>query len=66
MPILPDHHYPSVSSEMGEVAKPQTLAKWRHEGKGPAYIKSGRLVIYRGSDVLDWLASRRVETNRGR
>jgi predicted DNA-binding transcriptional regulator AlpA len=35
--------------------KPQSLADWRHRGKGPRYIKLGQLVRYRRSDVEDWL-----------
>ncbi len=62
MKIDPEQHYPSSAPEMGIVAKPQTLARWRHEGHGPSYIKSGSRVIYLGQDVLDWLAARRVVT----
>lgn len=35
----------------------QTLARWRHEGKGPAFVKIGRMVTYRVSDVRQWLIS---------
>jgi predicted DNA-binding transcriptional regulator AlpA len=31
------------------------LNKWRLLGIGPKYIKTGRLVRYRGSDVTKWL-----------
>lgn len=35
--------------------------KWaeraRHEGNGPKFIKAGRSVLYRTSDVLEWLES---------
>ena len=37
-----------------------TLAHWRHEGRGPAFIKVGWRVAYRGSDLNDWLTSRTV------
>ncbi|KAB2739467.1 helix-turn-helix domain-containing protein [Brucella anthropi] len=33
----------------------QTLARWRHEGKGPVFVKIGRLVAYRVSDIRQWL-----------
>lgn len=37
--------------------RPQSLADWRHRGKGPAYVKLGQLVRYRRSDVESWLNS---------
>ncbi|GGE32362.1 hypothetical protein GCM10007276_07010 [Agaricicola taiwanensis] len=33
----------------------QTLARWRHEGKGPAFIKVGRAVLYQTGQVREWL-----------
>ena len=65
MQIHQEEFYHPTSHEMGLIAKPQTLAKWRHEGRGPAYHKSGQRVIYHGRDVLEWLDSRRIETERG-
>jgi predicted DNA-binding transcriptional regulator AlpA len=40
--------------------KPQSLAMWRTQGRGPAYVKLGQLVRYRRSDVEIWLKSRVV------
>ena len=37
----------------------QTLARLRCEGNGPQFVKIGRLIYYRASDVRDWLAKRR-------
>jgi predicted site-specific integrase-resolvase len=38
-----------------------TLQNWRWQGKGPAYIKSGRTVLYAESDIVAWqLAQRQV------
>ena len=37
----------------------QTLARLRCEGNGPPFVKIGRLIYYRASDVRDWLAQRR-------
>jgi hypothetical protein len=31
------------------------LAQDRYKGTGPKFIKHGRRVLYRWSDVLDWL-----------
>lgn len=32
-----------------------TLANWRYQGRGPAFVKVGRHVRYRRSDVLGWI-----------
>ena len=37
-----------------------TFAHWRSEGRGPAFIKIGWRVAYRGADLNDWLALRTV------
>jgi predicted DNA-binding transcriptional regulator AlpA len=37
-----------------------TLAKMRMRGDGPPYVKSGhKVVLYRSSDLQEWLARRR-------
>ena len=33
----------------------QTLAIWRSNGEGPAYVKLGRQVFYRRADILAWI-----------
>lgn len=35
---------------------------WRREGRGPAYIRTGRSVRYLVSDLDAWMARHRVET----
>lgn len=30
---------------------PSTLAKWRHEGRGPVYVKLRGAIRYRAADV---------------
>jgi predicted DNA-binding transcriptional regulator AlpA len=42
----------------------QTLANWRSEGCGPRYLKVGRLVYYRHSDLCAWLAGQIREPKR--
>jgi excisionase family DNA binding protein len=37
-----------------------TLANWRYQGRGPAFVKIGRHVRYRRSDVADWIEERVV------
>jgi len=63
MRIDQDFYYRPSAPEMRQLGAVQTLARWRHEGRGPAYTRSGSLVLYLGRDVLDYLASRRVETD---
>ena len=42
------------------LGRPSTLAHWRSDGRGPAFIKLGARVAYRGSDLNEWLAARTV------
>ena len=39
--------------------KVATLRAWRHQGKGPAYVRLGRAVRYLGIDIDDFLNSNR-------
>lgn len=36
----------------------KTLANWRSNRQGPAYIKAGKHIRYRVKDVLEWEATR--------
>lgn len=63
MRIDPDTYYRPSAPEMRPLGAVQTLARWRHEGRGPAYTLSGSLVLYLGRDALNYLASRRVGTS---
>jgi hypothetical protein len=42
-------------------SSPQTLRNWRHQGRGPAYSKKGRMVRYRVQDLLTFMADGRIE-----
>jgi len=42
-------------------AAEQTLNNWRHQGRGPSYIKIGKKILYRRSDVDAWLDAHRVK-----
>jgi excisionase family DNA binding protein len=33
---------------------PETWRYWRAQGRGPAYIKAGRVIRYRVADVEAW------------
>ena len=38
-----------------------TLAHWRSEGRGPAYVKLGKRVAYRGSALNAWIEAQTVQ-----
>lgn len=40
--------------------EPHTLVQWRYRGQGPAYVKSGRFVVYRLKDLDAWLDANTV------
>lgn len=40
----------------------KTLETWRREGVGPPYVRVGRDIRYRESDVERWLAAQTVST----
>jgi predicted DNA-binding transcriptional regulator AlpA len=41
---------------------PATLRRWRHEERGPRYVKIGSNVRYKITDLEQWVAQRTVET----
>ena len=55
-----DKLYFTDSPELKALAPYSTLAHWRSEGRGPAYIKIGSRVAYRGTDLTRWLLARTV------
>ena len=42
----------------------QTVVNLRYQGRGPAYHKIGRRVIYARDDVREFLKARRVDPER--
>jgi predicted DNA-binding transcriptional regulator AlpA len=40
--------------------KPSTLAAWRHQGRGPRYLKIGRSCFYLERDIETWLNEQAV------
>ena len=54
------HDPPSASKRLGGVPL-RTLEGWRYRGGGPAFVKVGRLVKYRESDLQAWLDGRTCE-----
>jgi hypothetical protein len=55
-PLPPDDRLIPAAAMPGYIGLAvQTLARLRHEGKGPAFVRVGRLIYYRASDVRAWL-----------
>lgn len=42
------------------LGRPSTLAHWRSEGSGPAFIKLGMRVAYSGAALNEWLRVRTI------
>ena len=57
---------PLTEKEAGPMlgVKPQTMAVWRTRGKGPRYIKIGRLVRYKPEDVEEYRDQHIVRTSK--
>ena len=53
--------YLTADPALRGLAPYSTLAHWRSEGRGPAFIKIGSRVAYAGCDLNAWLADRRIE-----
>jgi len=50
-----DHVIPAKQISRYTGIKPQTHARWRHEGIGPKYVRLGGRVFYRAGDVRAWI-----------
>ena len=44
--------------------KTQTLRNWRHQRRGPAYIKLGRSVRYLIDDLRDYILRSRIDPEK--
>jgi len=53
-----------TSAEVEEMigVKQQTLAHWRSQGKGPQYIKIGKVIRYALDELEKWIGAHRVLT----
>ena len=52
-----DRYYKTTAPELTIIGTRGTLSQWRHRGYGPSFIRYGNRVLYRGSDLNDWLDS---------
>ena len=55
-----DRFYPTNDPALLAIGPYTTLAHWRSQGRGPAYVKIGSRVAYRGRDLNAWIESRTV------
>lgn len=42
--------------------KAGTLRNWRSQGRGPSFVKDGKVILYRRKDLEAYLQGRRVKT----
>ena len=53
--------YLSRDPALRAIAPYSTMAHWRCQARGPAFVKIGSRVAYRGSDLNRWLDERTVQ-----
>lgn len=53
----PNRYYRTTDPELAVLATRGTLSQWRHKGSGPAYVRFGNRVLYRGDELNRWLDS---------
>lgn len=53
-----------ASEELGIAV--QTLRNWRHQRRGPAYLKLGRAVRYRVGDLNDFKEKHRIDPEKAK
>lgn len=56
--LISQHDVPEYVNEAFGV---QTMTNWRYRGVGPKYVKIGRKVFYRRTDLDDWLNAQSVD-----
>ena len=56
----PDKLYLATDPALRAIAPASTMAHWRCEGRGPAYVKLGLKVAYKGADLNDWIEAQTV------
>lgn len=56
-----NRNYVLGDAELDLIGDRNKLAQLRHKGRGPAYYKLGRKVVYRGTDLNAWAEANRVD-----
>jgi hypothetical protein len=57
----PDCYLNDVEAAKILSVSPQSLRNWRFQRRGPAYSKRGHLVRYKIQDLMDFMASGRID-----
>ena len=52
--------YQTDDPALREIAPVSTMAHWRSQGKGPAFLRLGKRVVYKGAHLNEWLETRVV------
>ena len=55
----PNEPLPEVTAAVRLGLKVATLRAWRHQGRGPAYVRLGRAIRYLPDDLDDFLRANR-------
>lgn len=55
--------YDDADEELEVIASRQKRAQWRHKLVGPKFLRFGRRIKYRGSDLNAYVEESLVETN---
>jgi predicted DNA-binding transcriptional regulator AlpA len=55
--MKPDHLLMEVHAAEFLKLSPRTLQAWRAAGHGPAFVRVGRSIRYRHSDLVAWIES---------
>ena len=58
-PTRPNEPLPEVTAAVRLGLKVATLRAWRHQGRGPAYVRLGRAIRYLPDDLDDFLRANR-------
>lgn len=56
-----DKYYRTDDPALAIIASRGTLAVWRHENRGPRFVKFGNRVLYLGADLNSWIDEHVVE-----
>ena len=53
--------YPASDEALAAIGPYSTLAHWRSQGRGPAFVKLGSKVAYTGKALNEWLKAQTVQ-----
>jgi len=56
-----DAHLTAIQLTVKTGIPKNTLAKWRHDGKGPKFVKLGTRVVYPLTDLEAWLLTQKAD-----